>query len=141
MEKIKDRYDIALQTLSTLKEVLDKFESGNVPEEYILEVRDSIIQRFEYSIDTFWKFLKLYLQEHLKVTLESTVPRAIIREAVNANLVSEQDAPILMDCITSRNETSHTYNKFLAQQVVDSIPDYYQVMHKIIKNIPISEIQ
>lgn len=139
MEKIKDRYDIALQTLSTLKEVLDKFESGNVPEEYIMEVRDSIIQRFEYSIDTFWKFLKVYLQEHLKVTLESTVPRAIIRQAVNANLISEQDFLLLMDCITSRNETSHTYNEFLAQQVVDDIPNYYAIMYKIIKNIPISE--
>ncbi len=141
MEKIKDRYDITLQTLSTLREVLDKYESGKVPDEYILEVRDSIIQRFEYSIDTFWKFLKLYLQEYLKVTLESTTPRAIIREAINASLISEQDAPILMDCITSRNETSHTYNEFLAQQVVDSVPDYYQVMHKIIKNISILEIE
>jgi len=141
MEKIKDRYDITLQTLSTLKEVLDKFELGNVPDEYILEVRDSINQRFKYSIDTFWKFLKLYLQEHLKVTLESTTPRAIIREAVNANIVSEQDAPILMDCITSRNETSHTYNEFLAQQVVDSVPGYYKVIYKIMKNIPILEIE
>jgi nucleotidyltransferase substrate binding protein (TIGR01987 family) len=140
MEKIKDRYEITLQTLSTLKNILDKSEAG-VPEEYALAVRDSIIQRFEYSIDTFWKFLKLYLQEHLKVTLESTTPRAIIREAVNANLISEQDAPILMDCITSRNETSHTYNEFLAQQVADSIPEYYQVMHKIINSIPVSEIQ
>lgn len=140
MEKIKDRYEITLQTLSTLKDILDKSEAG-VPEEYALAVRDSIIQRFEYSIDTFWKFLKLYLQEHLKVTLESTTPRAIIREAINANLVSEEDASILMDCITSRNETSHTYNEFLAQQVADSVPEYYQVMHKIIKSIPVSEIQ
>ena len=140
MEKIKDRYEITLQTLSTLKDILDKSEAG-VPEEYALAVRDSIIQRFEYSIDTFWKFLKLYLQEHLKVTLESTTPRAIIREAINANLVSEEDASILMDCITSRNETSHTYNEFLAQQVANSVPEYYQVMHKIINSIPVSEIQ
>jgi nucleotidyltransferase substrate binding protein (TIGR01987 family) len=135
MEKIKDRYDTALQTLATLKDVLDKFESGKVPEEYIIEVRDSIIQRFEYSIDTFWKFLKIYLQDHLKVTLEATVPRAIIREALTANLLSEQDSLILMKCITSRNETSHTYNESLAQEVIHNIPEYYEVMHKILQNI------
>ena len=55
MEQIKKRYKMALQTLATLKEVLDKIEQG-VPEEYVLEMRDSAIQRFEYSIDTFWKF-------------------------------------------------------------------------------------
>lgn len=118
---------------------MDKFKSG-VPEEYILEVRDSIIQRFEYSIDPFWKFLKIYLQEQLKVTLESTTPRAIIREALNVNLISEQDSKLLMDCITSHNETSHTYNEFLAKQVIDSIPDYYNIMHKIMRTIPIVEI-
>jgi nucleotidyltransferase substrate binding protein (TIGR01987 family) len=138
MEKIKDRYDITIQTLSTLKEVLDEYDAG-VPEKYILPFRDSIIQRFEYSIDTFWKFLKLYLQEQLKVTIESTAPRAIIREAANANLISEEDASTLLKCITSRNETSHTYNEFLAQQVVNSVPEYYKVMYKIMKNIPISQ--
>jgi nucleotidyltransferase substrate binding protein (TIGR01987 family) len=141
MEKIKDRYNTALQTLITLKEALDKLKSGKVPEEYIIEVRDSVIQRFEYSIDTFWKFLKVYLQDHLKVTLEATVPRAIIREALTANLLSEQDSLILMKSITSRNETSHTYNESLAQEVVNNIPEYYEVMHKILQNIPIIKIK
>lgn len=76
MEKITQRYKMALQTLITLKNVLDKIASG-VPEEYSLEMCDSAIQRFEYSIDTFWKFLKIYLQEHLKIQIESASPRAI----------------------------------------------------------------
>jgi nucleotidyltransferase substrate binding protein (TIGR01987 family) len=138
MEKIRDRYDITIQTLSTLKEVLNEYDTG-VPEKYILVFHDSIIQRFEYSIDTFWKFLKLYLQEQLKVTLESNAPRAIIREAANVNLISEEEASILLKCITSRNETSHTYNEFLAEQVVKSIPEYYEIMHQIMKYIPISK--
>ncbi len=138
MEKIRDRYDITIQTLSTLKEVLDEYDAG-FPEKYILIFHDSIIQRFEYSIDTFWKFLKLYLQEQLKIALESNAPRAIIREAANANLISEEEASILLKCITSRNETSHTYNEFLAEQVVKSVPEYYKIMHKIMKNIPISQ--
>lgn len=136
-EKLKNRYDIASQTLSTLKNVLDKFESNTIPKEYIMEIRDSIIRRFKYSIDTFWKFLKIYLQDHLKITLELTSPQAIIREALTANLLSEQDSHILIDCIASYNKIPHTYNESLAQEVVNNIPEYYQVMYKILQNIPI----
>ena len=89
MEQIKKRYKMALQRLATLKEVLDKIEQG-VPEEYALEMRDSTIQRFEYSIDTFWKFLKIYLQDYLKMPTESASPRAILKDALNANLLSLQ---------------------------------------------------
>lgn len=40
--------------------------------------RDSLIQRFEYSYELFWKFLKKYA-EHQFITLESASPRGIIR--------------------------------------------------------------
>ena len=65
-----ESYAIAVQTLSTLKIVLDKLQT-DVPAEYVLELRDSAIQRFKYSIDSFWKFLKLYIQDHLKMSVES----------------------------------------------------------------------
>lgn len=136
-EKLKNRYDIASQTLSTLKNVLDKFESNTISKEYIMEIQDSVIRRFKYSIDTFWKFLKIYLQDHLKITLESTSPRTIIKKALTANLLSEQDSHILIDCIASYNKIPHAYNESLAQEVVNNIPEYYKIMHKILQNIPI----
>ena len=138
MEKLIKRHAMALQTLATLKSVLDKLEKGNVPEEYLLELRDSAIQRFEYSIDTFWKFLKIYLQDHLKMPVESAAPRAIIKDALGANLLSIEEFDTLMDGITNRNETSHAYNESVAQEVMDELPQLYELMHRIVTRIKVS---
>lgn len=42
-------------------------------------MRDGLIQRFEYSIDSFWKFLKMYLEEVQKVSIEPASPKAILK--------------------------------------------------------------
>lgn len=129
---------MAVRTLSTLKDAIDRLEKG-VPQEYYLGMRDSAIQRFEYSIDTFWKFLKIYLQEYMKFDTESASPRAIVRDAVNANMLSTEEFEILMKCITSRNETSHAYNESLAKELISALPTFYKTMHKIIMRITISD--
>lgn len=136
MEKVSKRYEMALQTLATLKIVLDKLQ-GNIPAEYALELRDSAIQRFEYSIDTFWKFLKIYMQDHLKMSVESAAPRAIIKDALTADLLSREEFEKLMQAITNRNETSHAYNESIAQDVLQELPALYDVMHSILIRIDI----
>lgn len=138
MEKVKIRYKMAVSTLGTLKEALDKFED-HIPDEYYVGMRDSAIQRFEYSVDTLWKFLKIYLQEYLKFEANSASPRAVIRDAVNAKVLSEQEFDELMDCISSRNETSHAYNESLAQEIFAELPYFYSVMYNIISRIKMNE--
>ena len=138
MEKVIERRKMALQTLTTLKIVLDKLQ-GDVPKEYRLELRDSAIQRFEYSIDTFWKFLKIYMQDYLKVSFESSAPRSVIREALNADLLSAEEFEKLMHAITNRNETSHAYNESIAQEVFDGLPKLYDLMHSIVIRIKIED--
>lgn len=39
--------------------------------------------------------------------------------------------------IAARNLTSHTYNEFLAQEIVSDLPEYYDLMQKIMKRISI----
>jgi nucleotidyltransferase substrate binding protein (TIGR01987 family) len=134
MEKVIKRYETALQTLATLKIVLDKLEHG-IPEEYALEVRDSAIQRFEYSIDNFWKFLKIYLQEYLKTPTESESPRGVIKEALSANLLSLEEFKMLMDGISTRNETSHAYNELIAENLAYELPKLYELLHTILVRI------
>lgn len=129
---------MAVRTLETFKEALDKLDE-EIPAGYYLATRDSAIQRFEYSIDTFWKFLKVYLQEYMKYDTESASPRTIIRDAVNANILSDQEYIQLMHCISSRNETSHTYNEELAQEIITQLPKFYTLMHTIISRITIDE--
>lgn len=135
MEKIKNQYNTAIQTLQTLKKSIDLVQAKNIPEKYYSGLCDSKIQRFKYSIDNFWKFLKVYLSNVLQITIEATSPRAIIREALNANVITSQEFELLMKGIIRRNERSHAYNKELASEILKQIPQFYDAMHTIINKI------
>ena len=134
MEKLKQSYDIALQTLKTLLEAIELLEE-TVPQKYYLTFCDSVIQRFEYSIDNFWKFIKLYATEVSKVTIDLSSPKAIIREAFNAKIITQEEFESLIRAITRRNETSHAYNKELAHTILEEIPHYYEVMQNIMDRL------
>ncbi|HXW86422.1 MAG TPA: nucleotidyltransferase substrate binding protein, partial [Candidatus Bathyarchaeia archaeon] len=66
VNRIEYKYDALCKALRTIEKGLAKIkETSDVD---TLEMfRDSIIQRFEYTIDSFWKFLKIYLEEKLNV--------------------------------------------------------------------------
>jgi hypothetical protein len=81
MEKLKKKYNTMLQALKTFKEAIELLEEPH-PEKYHISLSDSLIQRFEYNVDIFWKFIKLYLQEHEKIDLQSASPRGVLREAM-----------------------------------------------------------
>lgn len=55
MERIVARYQIFSKSLATLELSLSKFNEVTEEHYYYQEIRDSVIQRFEYSIDTFRK--------------------------------------------------------------------------------------
>ena len=84
-----------LQALATLKEALDFLEQPH-PEKYHVSLSDSLIQRFKYNIDAFWKLLKLYLQEYEKMDVEAASPRGIIRQAMQANVIQQDEQEVLL---------------------------------------------
>lgn len=136
MESLEKRYHAVIQTLATLQESLQILEGPERQQIYNV-VRDSVIQRFEYSIDTFWKFLKIYLQDRQQVSFVLITPRAILKEAFNAGLLTETEFKTLVQSVSDRNLTSHTYNEELAQQIVKNISEYYVVMSQVIDRIPL----
>lgn len=133
MESLEYRYEDALDALATLKEVLEYIENPEYEAMYKV-LRDSCIQRFEYSIDTFCKLLRLYLQDRRKVVFEIISPRATIKAAFDEALIEKAEYNILLECVADRNLTSHTYREVLAQRIAERIPAYYDTMHRIIIN-------
>lgn len=131
MEILKLRYDSLLKTLKTLDESIQLLNDPQYKQIY-KSLRDSAIQRFEYSVDNFWKFLKLYLQEKNQIYLESVTPRNILRESVNATIISEEEYEKLIVGITDRNLTSHSYNELIAEKLIERIPANYKTMKTII---------
>ena len=72
-------------------------------------LRDSVIQRFEFSWELAWKMLKLRLAF---LGIEALSPRDVIRQSLQAGLI--QDGNVWTEAQLHRNMTSHTYDEALA---------------------------
>ena len=73
-------------------------------------VRDSLIQRFECSVETCWKLLSQHLKECYGIY--------------------ENELGIKM--IDDRNLAAHTYKEETVEEIVRRIPDYHKLVKKII---------
>ena len=96
-------------------------------------LRDALIQRFEYSTEAFWKYLKAYLQtEH---NLSANSPREVIRTGLTAKLYIEEMSQELLQMLDDRNLTSHTYVEQLAESIAHRIPDYSKNMSQVMTRL------
>ena len=81
-------------------------------------VRDSLIQRFEFTYELTHKTLKDVMR-YLGVTLENSFPRTIYKKAYVNNLIS--DDKVWINLLEDRNCTSHIYNESLSDEVANRI--------------------
>jgi nucleotidyltransferase substrate binding protein, HI0074 family len=121
MEKLKRRTEETEKALRTLKEISR--------ESYSVVVRDAAIQRFEYTFEAFWKFLRDYLREAEGIRCNS--PKSCFREALSAGLINEKQAMTCLEMTDDRNLTSHTYIEQLAEQIYGKIKSYCRLMEEI----------
>ncbi len=98
-------------------------------------LRDSLIQRFEFCADLFWKYLKKYMDSVIKTPPEINGPGPVIKAACKAKILSEIDTEAMLEMIKNRNLTSHIYKEEIADQISSSIPEYYTIMKKYIQHL------
>jgi len=78
-------------------------------------IRDAVIQRFAYTYELCWKFIKRDLSEDLGAeTINMLSRRDLFRTAADKGLIA--DPVPWFTFHKARNETSHTYNKQTAEQ-------------------------
>jgi len=82
-------------------------------------VRDSAIQRFEFTFELFWKSLKTYAEES---GVEVYSPRDSVRTAFQLGVIQED--PDWFRMLEDRNLTSHTYNEATAERIYSHLPVY-----------------
>ena len=99
--------------------------------------REGVIQRFEYTFELSWNVLKDRLQ-YDGVSIPSTTPRQVIREAYQAKLIDDCDTWI--DMLTDRNLMSHTYDSERFEAVVRNIHSRYLIILDALYHRFISEI-
>jgi nucleotidyltransferase substrate binding protein (TIGR01987 family) len=120
VERLKEKLGVAGRALSRLREVL-ALKADDV-------VRDSAIQRFEFSFETTWKAAQLYLR--VVHGTEAASPKSVIREAFRVALLSEEETARLLAVTDDRNLTSHTYNEALAQALYERLPAHAALLAK-----------
>jgi nucleotidyltransferase substrate binding protein (TIGR01987 family) len=98
--------------------------------------RDSMIQRFEFSVDLFWKYLKKYLDEMGKI-VDVNAPVPVTKFACNAKIVNEQEAERIIAMINARNITSHKYREEVAEDLSANIPRFHKLMDNIAQRLEV----
>lgn len=86
---------------------------------------DTTIHRFEYTIELFWKLLKVILESK---GVEVVYPREVLQNAYQGHLIDDEKAWLGM--LRDRNLTSHSYKEELALEIYNNIRLYVPVLRK-----------
>jgi nucleotidyltransferase substrate binding protein (TIGR01987 family) len=82
-------------------------------------VRDAVIQRFEFTFESVWKAMQLYLEHQGH---ECPGSRTVIRKAFSERLIeSEEEADLWFQMIEDRNLTTHAYDEELSDRIYNHI--------------------
>jgi len=122
MERLELKYHDAVKALKTLKAVLQ--------EPFSVIVRDAAIQRFKYTFEAFWKFLKEYLREKEGIVANS--PKSCFREVFAVGYLEEEETVLLLEMTDKRNATAHTYKEEVAEAIFGSLKDYSESMDRLL---------
>lgn len=134
MDKLKLKLEKLKKAFQTLEESYTKYQEINSHHFFYKEIRDSVIKRFEYTIDYFWKVLKLYLEKkHALITEVS--PKKIFRQAEESGTITKKEYKTLINMITDRNNTSHMHKEEVSESIVDDMQNYITTLEDIIQKM------
>lgn len=90
-----------------------------------IQIRDGLVQRFEFTYEISHKMLKRYL-EHSSASPEQfdQMPFADLIRSANEQGLLQGDWPAWCGYRDMRSKTSHTYDKDIALQVAAGIPAF-----------------
>lgn len=139
MEKLKDSLitlNKALKTLDSALKLIITIKESSHSDELILACQDSIVQRFEYCYESFWKFLKLHFETIHEIETEMVKsPKNVFRMCTHLKICTEAEGEILIKMANARNATSHMYSLTEVYAILPSVPEYYTTMIKIIEKL------
>jgi len=96
---------------------------------------DGVIQRFEFTIELFWKALKRLLAHE---GIEAQTPREVLQRAYQVGWLADETAWLAM--LHDRNETSHAYDEALARKICESVrrnfPEMQRTLVALLQRLP-----
>ena len=123
--------DLLEPALENLGHALDRLgEAVREPRDEHRFVIDSTIQRFEFTVELFWKALKKILRVE---KIESTFPKDTLKKAFQNKLISDEQTWLKM--LDDRNLSSHVYKEDQADAIYERVKQYYPVMRKTFESL------
>jgi nucleotidyltransferase substrate binding protein (TIGR01987 family) len=105
----------------TFKNALDRLgESLKLPTEQSIVI-DGVIQRFEFTYELAWKWMKHFLE--YKGIFEAKAPRDVFKHSFVMEIITDGEAFIEM--MKDRNTSSHTYDEATANAIYRRIKDQH----------------
>lgn len=90
-------------------------------------LRDSVIQRFEFSVELAWKTSKKIMGTG------TSAPKDVIREMAQNEYI--QNVELWLEAIDMRNLSSHTYKEELAEKVYNFAVSFQPSLDRLIETI------
>ena len=93
-ENLKKRYISVQDALEELGESIDILKNDPVGKTHYKHMRNSEIQCFEFTLDTFWKLLKEYLLYSYKISVDVPTPKKVFRESLNVRFILKKNSTL-----------------------------------------------
>ncbi len=99
------------------------------------ELRDAVIQRFEYTYELAWKMLKRHLEQVVPDPgrIDGLSFRELMREGAERGIVADVEA--WFEYRHQRNLTSHAYNAAAAQMVFQTALRFREAAHSLYREL------
>jgi len=119
------------KALERLKEAYLRAKNSDEDDYYFF--RDSAIQRFEFTVEIFWKCIKAYLKEVEGIECRS--PKSCIREFFSTGNLNEEEVISFLKMVDDRNLTSHTYKEEIAEKLFLKLENYIIQLEKVLSDL------
>lgn len=137
MEALERKYNNFKKSYKSLGRVIDVQKQLSAIAAQNNDANDlfisGIIQHFEITYETAWKFLKEYLMEVHGSDIAS--PKQVFRACETYRIFPEDMVKELIILSDARNTTTHIYDQVLAQEVCDAIVKHYQTFGQILTHV------
>jgi nucleotidyltransferase substrate binding protein (TIGR01987 family) len=117
------RFSNYSKALDQLKEFIEKSDELNKLE------KQGMIKAFEYTYELAWNTIKDFYEYQGEVDLQGS--RDTFQLAFNRGLI--KDGEEWMQMLKDRNQTSHTYNEEVADEIAENVVTKYFSMFESLK--------
>lgn len=121
------------QRLEDATHALDRLEEAAYLEHPSDLERDGAIQRFEFTVEAFWKAIQAYLLDQEGVECGS--PKHCVRALGESGYASAIEVSALLAMVDDRNLSSHTYREKLAREIFSRVASHQQQMAAVLKRL------